>query len=58
MGGIIAEKGGRNGRQTVDITYQMKGLQRRPGIRVELGRSHVERRKDVHREIIKRKENV
>jgi len=58
VGGIIAQKGARSGGQTIDITYQTKGLKRRRGIQVELGRSHIERLKDAHREIIKRKGNV
>jgi len=58
VGGVIAKKGGRSGRQMKGITYQTKGLKRRPSVWVELSGSHVERLKDVHREIIKGERNM
>jgi len=41
-----------------NVTQQAKGLKGRPGIRVNLGGSHVERPKDVHRKLVKRKRDI
>ena len=58
MGGVIVKKGGRSGRQTECVAYNMKSLDGCPGFLVELSGSHVEHLKDAHSEIVKGKRNV
>jgi len=38
-----------------NVAYQAKGLKERPSVWMKLRRSHVERLKDAHREVVKRK---
>jgi len=38
--------------QTKNIAYQVEGLDRHPGIGMKLGKSHVERLKGAHHEVI------
>ena len=40
------------------IANEAESLNRRPGVWMQLGRSHVERPKDTNREIIKREKDV
>jgi len=58
VGGVIAKKGGRSGRQTECVAYDTESLHGHPSIWVELSGSHVERLKDAHHEIVKGKRNV
>ena len=61
MGGvrlIIRKETRGGGMKAHNITQQAKGLKRRPGIRVNLGRSHVKRPKDAHRKLIERERNI
>jgi len=55
---IVRKKARRGGVKVYNVAQQVKGLKGRPGIRVNLGGSHIERLKDAHCELIKWEGNM